>query len=244
MAWGGNFGRSLSTLKKGAHLAKQVLGMGGFDASSWLQGIAEEVPAEGAQRPSGPDMAAQRPSGPDMAPSKPTGDTSSEEDESVQAGPWPSAGWGCWHLGAPCNGPTGPVGCCSALQRGNMRVFVHVLHPLERAGYPGCFAAANCDDDNACSLDVCHEGKCQHVFYHCEWADACIVSDCEASTGICRAHANPFECQLHSFRTKRVCVKDCDDGNPRTEDWCMKGICVHRFLGETGYDDEYPSSTV
>ena len=77
--------------------------------------------------------------------------------------------------------------------------------------------AKNCDDDNPCTKDVCatKNGKCQHKNVPmngkaCEDNNACTVADA-CNKGVCAGK-----------------VKDCDDGNPCTNDGCDKvSGCVH-----------------
>lgn len=83
-----------------------------------------------------------------------------------------------------------------------------------------CFLASDCESDNKCLGEAtCLGGRCawpEPVV--CAVEGACIVSECEPSTGLCRSYASPS-------------TRACDDGNACTEgDRCgdagEAGSCV------------------
>ena len=95
-----------------------------------------------------------------------------------------------------------------------------------------------CDDDNACTLDICNgEAGCDHEELsegECLDGDACTIGDhCEA--GICIGQ--PIKCDDGDVCTDDICdglggcttefnTAPCDDGDPCTvNDTCSEGSC-------------------
>ena len=100
-----------------------------------------------------------------------------------------------------------------------------------------CIEDADCDDGNACTLDVCADGLCLH--------------DCQEGMGC--DDANPFTakdvCLLDPLSAACLCEgkpectqdPDCDDGNECTEDWCDEnGVCHHNCKVEMPCNDGDP----
>jgi hypothetical protein len=73
-----------------------------------------------------------------------------------------------------------------------------------------CRSSADCNDNIACTVDECVDGRCVHTPQDdlCESSDPCIIPRCTASGCI----SEP---------------KNCDDGNPCTVDSCIAGQCVN-----------------
>jgi len=70
----------------------------------------------------------------------------------------------------------------------------------------------NCDDNNACTVDVCNAGVCSHTPVTCDSSNKCIPSSCNNQTGACE-----------------TAQKTCDDGIGCTDDVCdpNTGDCVY-----------------
>ncbi|MGM0577072.1 MAG: hypothetical protein ACQEXJ_15210 [Myxococcota bacterium] len=95
-------------------------------------------------------------------------------------------------------------------------------HCLDGDCVPG--STDGCEDDNACTDDVCQEGTCAHIVLHgipCEDGDACSVDDV-CSAGHCAPGAQ----------------RECDDGNPCTADSCdpVTG-CEHTAMSGEACED-------
>src|SRR6185295_8227684 len=67
----------------------------------------------------------------------------------------------------------------------------------------GCTTPADCNDNNACTTDVCNNGTCEHAPVTCNDSNPCTTDTCNPATG----------CVF----TPMV----CDDGNPCTSDACV-----------------------
>ena len=77
----------------------------------------------------------------------------------------------------------------------------------------------DCDDQEMCTLDLCHPGiGCRHVPGCCA-----IDADCDdgnpCTEGLCNSDG---WCQYTAFGALTCClvVEDCNDGNPVTDDYC------------------------
>lgn len=75
----------------------------------------------------------------------------------------------------------------------------------------------DCDDGDACTVDLCTGGGCQHVPMNCDDQNSCTVDSC--ASGICQ-HAS----------------MDCDDGDACTVDSCQNGACVHPMRSCNDFD--------
>jgi hypothetical protein len=77
---------------------------------------------------------------------------------------------------------------------------------------PTCSFPADCDDDNACTVDACAGGMCSNDPLNCSDGNACTTDSCHVLTG----------CQ-HS-------PVNCNDGNACTADSCNASSgCQHSF---------------
>jgi len=99
-------------------------------------------------------------------------------------------------------------------------------HPVDAS--VGC--TSSCDDNNACTADICDAGQCVH-----QWAEGCMPcqpgDECGGIVQTCRAgdpiwHYDGWMGKCLSNNTCPEFHKDvaCDDGDPCTTDGC-------------GYDD-------
>ncbi|RME22011.1 MAG: hypothetical protein D6806_13640 [Deltaproteobacteria bacterium] len=80
-------------------------------------------------------------------------------------------------------------------------------------GQAECTVAAQCDDGNPCTDDLCAGGKCVHNNNDdpCDDGQECSTGD-HCANGVCVGET----------------TLDCDDGNPCTEDTCSDDEgCVH-----------------
>ena len=92
-------------------------------------------------------------------------------------------------------------------------------------GEPECTVNADCDDDNACTSDVCDEnGVCQHdclVGQSCNDGNRLTINDvCVLDSG-CPCQGTPVAC---------IDATDCDDELPCTIDTCENNVCVHTAI--------------
>lgn len=60
----------------------------------------------------------------------------------------------------------------------------------------GCTTAADCDDGNKCTDDLCSKGACQHPAKACPAGSACEVATCDAATGTCGLAPQPGLCAI------------------------------------------------
>ncbi len=113
----------------------------------------------------------------------------------------------------------------------------------------GCKSAADCNDNNPCTQDLCDAatGQCAHPATACDDGDACTKDYCDATMGGCvhvkLDHCVPVPCQVDADCggsgdpcAVAKCVGgsclttsySCDDGNPCTYDKCDgTGGCYH-----------------
>ncbi len=100
-----------------------------------------------------------------------------------------------------------------------------------------CGTAADCDDNNPCSDDICANQLCSHVnddTNSCSDGSACTSPD-SCSAGSCLAGPNPCidgnACTSDLCTGEGVCPHtpvDCSDGNPCTDDSCIPSTgCAH-----------------
>jgi hypothetical protein len=114
-------------------------------------------------------------------------------------------------------------------------------------GFPSataCSVDANCNDNNACTIDSCSAGVCDFrpiagcrtctTNADCSDANACTNDTCGA-LGTCQA-STPTSCDDANACTTDSCdaqlgcqhtSASCDDANPCTDDSCSGGSCVH-----------------
>jgi hypothetical protein len=98
----------------------------------------------------------------------------------------------------------------------------------------------DCDDGDPCTLqDACTAGVCVGSPLDCDDLDPCTNDSCDPATLEClhQAHSDPCddedECTETDACTDGVCIgvpKDCDDGNPCTNDACdpsLAGGCIN-----------------
>jgi hypothetical protein len=123
-----------------------------------------------------------------------------------------------------------------------------------------CTDASQCDDDKACTLDVCNEqgvcenppkcgedepfccpgGVCGQCCTATDCADAsdCTFDDCFAGfcTHVPTDCPNPSTqyCSETGCKDREECTGagDCDDGKPCTTDSCNGGLCRHETCGQ------------
>jgi hypothetical protein len=108
----------------------------------------------------------------------------------------------------------------------------------------GCVHYPNslpCSDDDECTRgDVCSEGRCQPgAEVDCDDSNICTDESCDPLRGCVYVNnQNPCDdgqlCSTNDRCVNGVCVgesdKDCDDGNPCTEDSCDDALgCVHSY---------------
>lgn len=111
-----------------------------------------------------------------------------------------------------------------------------------------CVGATDCDDGNACTIDRCVAGTCDHPLLTCNDDDPCTEDSCDGgqcnhrvTAGCC---SKDEQCDDGDFCTpdrcvNRACTADppvagccndvaaCDDGNDCTYDDCSQHKCVH-----------------
>jgi hypothetical protein len=91
-------------------------------------------------------------------------------------------------------------------------------------GGPDCALPADCDDDNACTIDSCNTGTCYHLPNQGPCEDdqnSCTTDFC---SGIVCTHPSNGTCACQT-------PEDCDDSNPCTNDSCDGNKCV--YVGNT-----------
>ena len=83
----------------------------------------------------------------------------------------------------------------------------------------GCADEADCEDDNACTIDECIDALCVNTPIDCDDGDACTADSCELATGCVH---DPLDCPDGEFCVGGDCVPvDSDgDGVPDVEDDC------------------------
>ncbi|MBM4345680.1 MAG: hypothetical protein FJ100_20090 [Deltaproteobacteria bacterium] len=91
----------------------------------------------------------------------------------------------------------------------------------------------DCDDDNACTLDVCRPwGVCEWFAKQCFDSNPCTVDSCDPAVGCV---AKQVSCDDGKFCTNDLCYpwmgcyhtnKFCNDGNPCTLDACKPSGCT------------------
>jgi hypothetical protein len=127
------------------------------------------------------------------------------------------------------------------LALGTLRV-VGCGDDLEVYEYPRCLRDEHCDDGNACNIDYCAGGLCEHTEKPCEgdWHEDCAdleTSDCDPDTGVaeCTWDTRSFEGQSCCRREDRCCSPS--NGLPicwtccKLGGVCSAGVCVD----ESGY---------
>jgi len=105
---------------------------------------------------------------------------------------------------------------------------------------PACTTNSNCNDNNACTNDVCQTGQCVNSAINCSDNNLCTNDIC--SNGAC---TNPaIVCNDNNACTTDECVTatgctystianccnsnaDCNDNNPCTVDACSNGNCTY-----------------
>jgi hypothetical protein len=88
--------------------------------------------------------------------------------------------------------------CCI---ENNLRSAVVVLNG--QVVHTGCDTAADCNDGDACTNDVCNaDGSCSHPAVVCDDANVCTIDACDSAVGCVRQGL------------------DCNDGNACTRDTC------------------------
>jgi hypothetical protein len=101
--------------------------------------------------------------------------------------------------------------------------------------HTGCTSAAECDDGNACTSDVCNaDGSCDHPAASCDDGDLCTTDSCDPALGC--GH-QPVSCDDSSLCTTDSCNPatgcenqpvNCDDGVACTLDSCSPANgCSH-----------------
>ncbi len=98
------------------------------------------------------------------------------------------------------------------------------------SGATCCESAADCEDDNACTVHACVAGVCETSPVYgccksagdCDDGNPCTLDTCALATGQCS----------NTFQQGQGCcqsTKDCDDGNPCSADLCVKGQCGYEI---------------
>ena len=64
---------------------------------------------------------------------------------------------------------------------------------------------ANCDDGNACTVDVCLAGTCRHAITICDDSNACTADGCNPATGCTHT---PISCADNNVCTTDACDQD------------------------------------
>jgi hypothetical protein len=98
---------------------------------------------------------------------------------------------------------------------------------IPACGLP-CLSDQDCNDNDACSEDICVGGFCANEIDLCDDGLACTAGECNWQTGECQM----FECPVCQCP---VCDEDgdCDDGSLCTVDVCLgateeeQGVCRH-----------------
>lgn len=99
---------------------------------------------------------------------------------------------------------------------------------------PICHSDGDCNDQDACTTDVCRNGVCDSD----PIADCCqSENDCDDNV-LCTAN----ECVNHqcSYSPISNCcetAQDCDDGDACTADVCSSGQCVQNPIANCCHDD-------
>jgi len=122
----------------------------------------------------------------------------------------------------------------------------------------------NCEDGNACTIDICDRFAgcaylpnlnpcCTGTVSICDDLDPCTTDICEPESGACSYAPNTAVCNDGDACTVRdSCVdgacdgspRDCDDGNPCTEDSCdPRSGCVSRPISDVACDDGLACTT-
>src|SRR5207248_2323351 len=120
--------------------------------------------------------------------------------------------------------------CCI---ENNLRSAVVVLNGV--VVHTGCNGAADCDDANACTSDVCNpDGSCSHTAVSCDDSNACTADSCNPASGCVHTVVSCNDgnvCTTDACNPATGCVHgtvSCDDGNACTLDTCdPNGGCAH-----------------
>lgn len=113
---------------------------------------------------------------------------------------------------------------CALLLACNQALGIEEALPLEGAG-GGCNDAAECDDDNPCSVDACEAGTCVN--------DPLDGPAAEQKLGDCKTAL----CQMG-----QVTSEDDDDDLPDDGNACSKGVCTAGSPTHTPLAVEAPCS--
>ena len=91
-----------------------------------------------------------------------------------------------------------------------------------------CTTVAQCDDQDACTVDYCDLGACVHLPDSCDDKDACTLDMCDSITGC----SNPpldcddgVDCTIDACHAKTGCLSEidplaCEDDNECTNEVC------------------------
>jgi hypothetical protein len=82
----------------------------------------------------------------------------------------------------------------------------------------GCSGAADCEDDDKCTVDTCDNGACTHAEVDQDDKDACTIDSCDSKLGV-----------LHT-------ALSCEDNNVCTTDACDNGACTHAGVDQDDKD--------
>ncbi len=91
---------------------------------------------------------------------------------------------------------------------------------------PECSQAADCNDNNACTLDSCTAGKCVHLATK-GCTPCAVVGDCNDNNACTTETCSEGKCVYASLANCKPCASgaDCNDNNVCTTDSCTLGKC-------------------
>jgi len=104
----------------------------------------------------------------------------------------------------------------------------HCDHDL--VGRP-CTTDADCEDDNACTIDECVSDLCRYTSIDCDDGDVCTADSCDPVMG-CVHNALQYCCTNDA---------DCDDDNECTIDVCDLDTHLCGYTADTGAICDYPN---
>jgi hypothetical protein len=98
-----------------------------------------------------------------------------------------------------------------------------------------CSSAAQCNDNNLCTNDICNAGTCSNPLKCPADAEACTIESCNAANGQCVS--TPVACGQGERCFQGLCYNtcvtaaDCNDGIPCTSEVCQPqsgdDICIY-----------------
>ncbi len=161
---------------------------------------------------------------------------------------------------------TADVGSCTSWDQGSAAVCSDELDTNPGTGskcncgridiiglHTGCSVNSDCNDDNACTNDVCTVvgtvGTCTNENISCDDSDECTTDSCDPATGCTHGTVNCNDgsaCTIDSCNPASGCVNapiSCDDGNVCTVDTCDPADGCHN-VGSCASDTQIaPTAT-